>query len=173
MNRCLRAVLVITALACSSISCQGTVEGLSSVGGKVLCNGEPAAGAVLVFHRRDGASSLTSNTSQVIPTAVVQDDGTFAVESAPLGYGALPGTYVVLAQWPQDIGAAQPTSTGIKEATTSVRGKKVVIRKHTKLSSAAPDRLKGRYMDVSKPLLKTEVKPGSNDLGTLELSLNP
>ena len=80
MNRCLRAVLVITALACSSISCQGTVEGLSSVGGKVLCNGEPAAGAVLVFHRRDGASSLTSNTSQVIPTAVVQDDGTFAVQ---------------------------------------------------------------------------------------------
>ena len=45
------------------------------------------------------------------------------------------------------------------------------MTKHDKLEPNAPDRLKGRYSNGSKPLLQAEVKPGPNDLGTLELEL--
>ena len=35
---------------------------------------------------------------------------------------------------------------------------------------AGPDRLKGRYFNVSKPLLQAEVKPGPNQLAPFELT---
>jgi hypothetical protein len=171
MSQRLCLTLVLPALACLSISCQGPAEGLSSVSGKVLCNGEPASGAVLLFHRQAGGDSAAAGVAHVIPTAIVQDDGSFTVESPPLGYGALPGSYAVLAQWPKEQGLDQDRATD-RTKTISNRGKTVIVSKHNKLDPVAPDRLKGRYMDMSKPFLQTEVKPGSNDLGTLEFSLN-
>ena len=45
------------------------------------------------------------------------------------------------------------------------------MTKRNKLDPVAPDRLKGRYMDSSKPQFHAEVKAGSTDLGTFELEL--
>jgi hypothetical protein len=90
----------VAALAWSCVSCTGTAEGLSSVSGKVLCNGQPAAGAVLFFHRETGGDAAPVNAANIIPTAVAGDDGRFTVDSQPLGYGAAPGKYKVLIQWP-------------------------------------------------------------------------
>ena len=46
------------------------------------------------------------------------------------------------------------------------------MAKHDKLDRVPSDRLKGRYADSSKPQLKpVEIKPGSTDLGTLEITL--
>ncbi len=48
------AVIVVPALALTLASCGGTAEGLASVSGKVVCDGQPAAGAILYFHRQPG-----------------------------------------------------------------------------------------------------------------------
>ena len=45
------------------------------------------------------------------------------------------------------------------------------MARHDKLDPAPADRLKGRYADVAKPQLKAEIKPGSTDLGTLEITM--
>jgi hypothetical protein len=160
----------VAALAWSCVSCTGTAEGLSSVSGKVLCNGQPAAGAVLFFHRETGGDAAPVNAATIIPTAVAGDDGRFTVDSQPLGYGAAPGKYKVLIQWPEDSDPAQARS-GSKTKTASVGGKKVSVTKRNKLDPVAPDRLKGRYMDSSKPQFHAEVKAGSTDLDTYELEM--
>jgi hypothetical protein len=80
IHRVLMATAV-AALAWSCISCSGTAEGLSSVSGKVVCSGQPAAGAVLVFHRESGQDAAPANAASVIPSAVAGDDGSFTVES--------------------------------------------------------------------------------------------
>ena len=46
---------------------------------------------------------------------------------------------------------------------------KVKLVKRSRVRSG-PDRLKGRYFDISKPLLHAEVKPGSNQLTPFELT---
>jgi hypothetical protein len=160
----------IAALAWSCVSCTGTAEGLSPVSGKVLCNGQPAAGAVLLFHRETGGDAPPANAANIIPSAVAGDDGSFSVESQPLGYGAAPGKYKVLIQWPEDSGPAQAQS-GSKTKTASVGGKKVEVAKRNKLAPVAPDRLKGRYMDSNKPQFHAEIQSGPTDLGALELEM--
>jgi hypothetical protein len=169
IHRVLMATAV-AALAWSCVSCSGPAEGLSSVIGKVLCNGQPAAGAVLFFHRESGGEAAPANVASAIPSAIVGDDGTFMVESQPIGYGAAPGKYKVLIQWPEDSDATGARSSS-KTNIASVAGKKVAVTKRNKVDPVAPDRLKGRYMDSSKPQFHAEVKAGPTDLGTFELEL--
>ena len=164
------AAMAMTILGMMSLSCGGTAVGLSAVSGKVLCNGEPAAGAVLSFHRQAGEAAPPPTASVIIPSATVQDDGSFVVDSHPLGRGAAPGKYNILVQWSQDQDPAQKRGAD-KAKVSTIKGKRVVLTKHDKLDQIAPDRLRGRYSDASKPLLQVEVKPGSSDLGTLELEL--
>ena len=52
-----RVRAILAALAVWGVACNGTGEGLSSVTGKVMCNGQPAAGAVLVLHRQAGTEA--------------------------------------------------------------------------------------------------------------------
>jgi hypothetical protein len=142
------------------------------VSGKVLCDGQPAAGAILYLHRQAGGEAPPANVTAIIPSAVVREDGTFTMESAPVGYGAAPGKYIILAQWPEDLDPS-PAQTNQKTKTGSVQGKKVTVVKRNNVDLVPIDRLKGRYMDRSKALLQpVEVKAGSNDLGTIELKLN-
>jgi hypothetical protein len=158
------------ALAWMCISCTGTAEGLSSVNGKVLCNGQPVAGAMLVFHRENEGASVPAGTGAIVPSAVTGDDGSFTVESQPLGYGAVPGKYKVLIQWPEDSDSGHVRSS-TKTKSASVGGKKVNVTRRNKLDPVAPDRLKGRYMDSNKPQFWAEVKAGPKDVGTFELEL--
>ncbi len=164
------AVIVLPALALMLSSCGGTAEGLASATGKVVCDGQPAAGAILYFHRQPGEPAPPPSAAGVIPSAVVSDDGSFVVESASLGRGAAPGKYNVLVQWPEP-DESVAAGAGSKTKTTRVRGKQIVVAKHDKLDPVPSDRLKGRYSDSSKPQLKAEIKPGSTDLGTLEITL--
>jgi hypothetical protein len=162
--------LAIFALAGSCVSCSGTAEGLSSVSGKIVCNGQPASGAVLVFHRESGAEGLPAEVASIVPSAIAGADGSFTLESQPVGYGAAPGKYKVLVQWPEGSDEDKLRSN-TKTRTASVAGKKVNVTRRTKLDPIMPDRLKGRYMDSSKPQFHAEVKPGRTDLGTLELEM--
>ena len=170
MTRRLFAATAAAALISICVSCGGPAAGLSAVSGKVVCNGQPAAGAVLSFHRQAGKPPPPQAAANLIPSAIVQNDGGFVVETHPLGYGAAPGKYAILVQWSQESDPGQSRGTG-KSKVATIKGKRVVMTKHDKLEPLAPDRLKGRYCDADKPLLRAEVKSGPNDLGTLELEL--
>jgi prepilin-type processing-associated H-X9-DG protein len=63
------------ALALTLGACGGAAEGLSSVTGKIVCDGQPAAGAVLLFHRQAGEPAPPPSAAGVIPSATVRDDG--------------------------------------------------------------------------------------------------
>lgn len=163
--------LAVASLASPSVSCSGTAEGLCSVSGKVVCNGQPAAGAILYLHRQPGGAKPPTTVTDIIPSALVGEDGSFAVESAPVGFGAAPGKYLILIQWPEDIDPT-PASANLKKTNALVKGKKVTVAKRSSVDLVPTDRLKGRYMDRSKALLPAiEVKAGSNDLGTIDLKL--
>jgi hypothetical protein len=162
-------VVPVTALAISS--CDGTTEGLAPVTGKVVCNGQPAAGAILFFHRQSGGPAPPTSVAGVIPSAIVREDGAFTVESASLGRGAAPGQYTVLVQWPEP-GESAAAAAGSKTKNALVKGKAVVVAKHDKQDALPADRLKGRYADASKPRLTAEIKSRPTDLGTLEITLN-
>ena len=56
MRRGLFSLIVLVGLALVLPSCSGTGEGLVPVSGKLVCDGQPAAGAILLFHRVSSAA---------------------------------------------------------------------------------------------------------------------
>src|SRR5262245_33026213 len=129
------------AWVCVCLGC-GNSAGLYPVSGKVLFKGEPAAGATVTFVRKGAADRLQEQT----PQGVVQPDGTFAL-AGPLGMGAPPGDYVVLVEWKEGAGKVKGRSPGL----------------------SAPDRLKKRYLDPSRPLLTATGEAATNALPPFEV----
>ena len=152
-----RLVLVMAAATSSAaLAGCGNPAGLFPVSGKVLYRGEPTAGAVVYFHRQ----AKPGDPSRPIPYGIVEDDGRFELTSDDLGNGALPGSYVVLVEWRDNSGDRV-------EVTTSKGKVKQVKRSRVRSGS---DRLKGRYFNISKPLLTAEVKAEPNQLAAFELA---
>ena len=146
---------LVLASAIGAGGCGGPT-GLVPVSGKVLYRGEPAAGAVVYFHRQAEPGSA----SGTIPYGVVEEDGTFSLSTDGLGRGARPGSYSVLVEWRDEKG------DGV--VPVKARGN-VKLVKRSRVRSG-PDRLKGRYLDIGKPLLHTEVVAGTNTLPPFELT---
>jgi hypothetical protein len=152
-----RLVLVLAATSGSmaATGC-GPPAGFFPVSGTVLYRGKPASGAVVYFHRAADPAA----TGQPIPSAVVEDDGSFALTSDGVGSGARPGSYSVLVEW----------RDGAGDGVVPVKGRGRVKRVKRSRVRSGPDRLKDRYFDISKPLLHAEVKAGSNQLQPFELT---
>ncbi|HEY8503193.1 MAG TPA: carboxypeptidase-like regulatory domain-containing protein [Gemmataceae bacterium] len=138
-----RAWYLAVPAALLGLSCSGNGgEELHPVRGKVLYKGEPAAGAVVIFHPRQGEGVET-----VRPTAVTGADGTFALATGRRP-GAPPGEYAVTVTWPAEAQKAAPKKiAGIPDA-----------------GAPPPDRLNGRYARRSESGLAAQVRPGANDL---------
>jgi hypothetical protein len=138
----------------------GNPAGLYPVTGKVLYKGEPAAGAVVYFHRQ-GPGAVPSSA---IPCGIVAEDGSFYLASDGVGNGCPPGKYAVLVEWKtrSETPVAQPN-------TSRVKGKPKVIPANSRSTRNNVDRLKGRYFDIGKPLIHAEVLPQSNPLPPFEL----
>ena len=151
-----RLVLVVVGTACAfpAAGC-GNSAGLFPVSGKVLYKGAPASGAVVYFQRHGDPDS----SNKLVPFGIVDDDGRFSLHSDGLGSGALPGTYTVLIAW------RDPGGNGVVPVKS--KGNSNLVKRSRVRSG--PDRLKGRYLDISKPLLQAEVKPGPNQLTPFEL----
>jgi hypothetical protein len=117
---------------------------LNGVRGKVVYQGNPAQGALVVFHPKGGDSRAHR------PSGVVGADGTFKL-SGPTGQGAVAGQYAVTIVWPAEIkqAARKPLST--------------------EPESDPPDRLGGRYANPSNTPLEATVASGSNELTPFEL----
>jgi hypothetical protein len=161
--------IVVWTLPVALCSCSGTAEGLVAASGKLVCDGEPAEGAILFFHRQPGDSAPAPKGAVVIPSATVGADGSFSVESAVLGRGVAPGKYHVIVQWPER--DSQSSSGGGKPKPAKVGGKSVVVTKHDRVDSMPSDRLKGKYSDAANPRLSAEIKSNATDLGTLEITM--
>jgi len=116
-------------------------NGLYPVSGKVMYKGEPAAGAVVHF-RRTGADPMNEHTVM----GIVQADGSFALVCGPFGSGAPPGDYDVLIEW--------------KRVTGQSKGR----------PQHGADKLKGRYADPRRPLVRAVVKAETNVLPPFELT---
>jgi hypothetical protein len=146
-------IMAVAAFSHAVLGC-GNPAGLYSVSGKVLHHGEPAAGAVVYFHQ-DGPSA---SALQTIPFGIVEDDGSFYLTCDNVGNGCPPGKYAVLVEW---------RDQGDGFSTAKTKGKTNLVKRSRVRSG--PDRLKGRYFDVSKPLLHAEVLPQSNTLPAFEV----
>ncbi len=150
-------LMIVLAAAIGSMAAAGcgNPEGLFPVSGKVLYRGQPADGAVVYFHAEGKGAAR-----QPIPSGIALDDGSFALVSDNLGNGARPGAYSVLVEWRDAKG------DGVVPVKTQG---KVALVKRSRVRSGL-DRLKGRYFDISKPLLHAEVKAESNQLPAFELT---
>ena len=126
-------------LVCAS--CSGTR--LNTVQGKVLYQGKPAKGAVVVFHPK-GNDSLTA----IPATGVAGEDGTFTLSSGK-NAGAVAGEYEVTVTWPEE--AKDPTKISLEPPPPP------------------PDRLKGRYANRGTSGLTATVKSGTNQLEPFDL----
>jgi hypothetical protein len=152
---------LVAASAITAGGC-GSPAGLVPVSGKVMYRGEPAAGAVVYFHREQAPGAA----HQPIPFGIAEDDGSFYLTCDGLGDGCPAGKYAVLVEWkgkPTPDVAPQP-----KPARGKTKAKVVQVNRRTARSGV--DRLKGRYFDISKPLLHADVVPGPNHLPAFELS---
>jgi hypothetical protein len=117
---------------------------MNPVSGSVTVNGQPAAGATVMFFP-DGASGIN-----VVPsTGIVGADGTFTLSTGGKT-GAPAGRYVVAVTWPDPKVKATET------------------QKMMGMTPDAPDVLKGQYAR-GKSTLKAEVKPGDNKLDPFQL----
>jgi hypothetical protein len=156
-------------LACSSLACGGgRGEGLAEAVGKVTSGGQPAPGAVLTFHRQPGGAPPPANVATISPSATVQEDGTFRVESQPVGYGIAPGSYKICIEWPEAADTVKPDND-VKRTSITRQGKIVVVNRRGKYGNVREDRLKGRLADASKTPISAEIKSGANDLGAFEI----
>jgi hypothetical protein len=162
MNQQFRVASALLLTMLSVAGCGNQPAGYGRAFGKLSYKGEPAAGAVLLFHFEGKPQSA----DLVVPSATVENDGSFEVVS-PTGDGAPPGKYKVLVSWPADSTTAEaPTDTKSK---TKKRASSGPDRRKNKLDSLAKDRLKGRYLNVDSPLTTVEVKAETTDLGSLEI----
>ena len=115
---------------------------LIQVQGKILVDGAPAKGAVLLFHPDgDQKGSVSSGTAK--------DDGMFTlVTNTEPGIPA--GSYVVTVTWPDP--AYQPTKQEIMMG-----------------NSNPEDVLKGRYVTKDRSKIKLEIKSGTSTIAPIEL----
>ncbi|HUY87864.1 MAG TPA: carboxypeptidase regulatory-like domain-containing protein [Pirellulales bacterium] len=119
------------ALIALQAACQKKVERLPvfPVRGKVLVEGQPAAGARVGFYPLDDPFAPK-------PQAQVGADGSFRLSTYETGDGAPAGRYGVTIAWP----GPNPRSNG--EGDEEIEG---------------PDRLRGRYSDPQTSKWKIEV----------------
>jgi hypothetical protein len=162
MNQRLRVASTLVLTMLSVAGCGIRPAGYARAFGKLSYKGEPAAGALLVFHF-DGKPQ---SADFVVPSATVEDDGSFELVS-PTGDGAPPGKYKVLVSWPADSSTAEAPADS--KSKTKKRASSGSNRRKNKIDSMAKDRLNGRYSNVDTPLTTVEVKAETTDLGSLEI----
>lgn len=139
MPRSLPLVAGLLALAGCGESKPATVP----VAGRVTLNGQPAAGALVVFHPRD-----KGRENDPKPLATAADDGTYALTTFEDKDGAPAGEYGVTVVW-------------------LVKGKAAKFTIGD--GGGGTDKLGGRYGNPQQPKLTASVKPGQPNAFDFEL----
>lgn len=142
MYRYLTAFLAFQTL-CVISGCGGGPELIQAVG-KITVDGQPARGAVLLFHP-------TAEGQTTVSSATAKDDGTFTITTNTLP-GIPTGAYIVTVSWPDP--EHQPSDTE-KMMGTAEPGK---------------DLLKGRYILREKSQLSVTVEGSMAEMPPFELT---
>jgi hypothetical protein len=140
-NRVLpRFTMVLAFCLClAGIACGPRREPLFPVQGKVLLEGKPTPGALVVFHRepQDPLNPIT-------PAGVVGSDGTFQLTTGT-EQGAPAGSYLVAISWIPENAKPHPDTGDV------------------------PNKLPAHYADPRQSGLRAEVKEGNNELPVFHL----
>jgi hypothetical protein len=139
-------VLCFIAFALSDVSCSSGAK-LFSVRGRVLVNGKPAAGVLVVF-----LPSSEGDPKAAHPIATTAEDGTFSLATDDED-GAPAGDYVVTMQWQQNV--LVPT----RKTGESISGR---------MNNDPVDKLRGRYLDRKKGF-NVRIEKKDNELPPFKL----
>lgn len=115
------------------------------VTGKVFRDGQPAIGAIVLFHRSDVPKKTSAFLA--LPKGVVTEEGTYFLTSYEHRDGAPEGNYRVTITWPQELSDSYDPEE----------------------QEMAPDRLNGRYDNPSESTIEREVTANNNELLPIEL----
>jgi len=118
------------------------------VHGKLTLNGEPLAGAFLMFYPIDGFPEGTPN---IPPRARTGPDGEFSVSTYGLVDGAPTGRYRVTASW-----------KGNNDSEETVTQEQ---------RDEFPEKLPPRFQNMRATPLRAEVQEAETDLPTLEIAI--
>jgi hypothetical protein len=88
------AGLILTFAALTGCGSREPRVPVVAVTGKISFQGQVPAGAQVVLH-----PVATSAESDVVPSATVKEDGTFAISAYDQGDGAPPGDYIATVEW--------------------------------------------------------------------------
>jgi len=128
----------IAALCCLLCGCQQEAfkppESTYAVRGQILVDGQPAAGAEVVFHPEQ------ADRGRLRPRGVTDDQGRFELSTHQAGDGAPAGRYQVTVSWKSE-------ATGKQEDR-----------------DLAQEKLPRRYLDPKASQLSAEVQAGANEL---------
>ncbi len=137
-----RAGLVLfSSLMIAFVGC-GDSGNLTQVTGEVTVDGQPASGAVVLFHADDPVQPTASG--------VADDSGKFTLVSAQKP-GIAPGEYTVTVAWPDP--SHEPTKSEIMMGT----------------AETGADLLKGKYASKERTTLSAEITPSTDTLPPFEL----
>lgn len=134
--------VMIAGLAITLMTGCNPSSSLIQVQGKILVDGAPAKGAVLLFHPDgDQKGSVSSGSAK--------EDGTFTLvtDTQP---GIPPGNYIVTVTWPDP--SYKPTQQEVMMG-----------------NSNPEDVLKGRYVTKDRSNIKLEIKSGTSTIAPIEL----
>ena len=135
--------LALAALVTFGISGCSKGPTMQKVSGKLVVDGQPAAGANILFF-------TPGQKGGVVPSANTGPDGTFQIFSNGQP-GVMPGSYSVTVVWPDPAKAA--------EAAADRSGK-----------SDPPDLLGGKYSVPGSSPLKAEIGSGTKELAPFEIA---
>lgn len=126
--------------------CGGGGPSLVKAKGKIIVDGTPAAGAILLFHPESASNTNVAN-------AIADENGVY-VPLTGAGEGIAEGTYKVTVVWPDPKlkAASEGPKFGVAE------------------SKEPPDLLKGKYVSRERSKLSISVSKSKVDLDPLELS---
>ncbi|HEX4611846.1 MAG TPA: hypothetical protein VH092_26865 [Urbifossiella sp.] len=145
-------VLAAFAVGSAALLAAGCSGGkLYPVTGKVLVNGQPAGGAVVVFNPAANPATMDRK-----PTGFAKADGTFVVGTFKDDDGAAPGEYLVTLAWPGQPPAAK--AAGPKG-----------LGGGDERALDGSDQLKGKYRDPQTSGIKVTIQAGPNDLPPFDL----
>lgn len=124
--------------------CGSGGSSLVTAKGKVLVDGAPAGGAILMFHPE-------SSSNKTVSTAITEADGTFT-PITDVDPGIPEGSYRVTVTWPEQKAASEGPKFGVSE------------------SADPPDLLKGKYSSRDKSKLTVTISRTKTELEPLELT---
>ena len=135
------ALLLAVAAGCSKKGYKVT--------GKVLVNGQPAAGAMVVLSPAGNPQTMDKK-----PLAMTKDDGSFSLNTFTDDDGVVAGDYLVTITWP-----AKPKAAGGQMSLGGGEDER----------ASALDQLRGKYSDPKASGLKATVKAEATELPPFDL----